>query len=324
MCFIFSDNTIFSRVIMYFSRNVLKIMKVRILPSLFLSVLGTFAYAQNTETFDSPLNISIHASGNFGELRGTHFHTGLDIKTQQRIGLPVYAPADGYVSRIKVSTWGYGKALYIDHPNGQTTVYGHLDSYAGDIATLVLNRHYAEKNFEIEIFPRKNEVLVKKGQIIAYTGNTGGSGGPHLHYEIRDTKTQNIINPLREGMDKLLTDTQAPTVNGLYVYPVGDGAVANDNETPQQLSYVTQTDGSFLTSPVKARGDISFGIDIHDTANFNTNKNGVYMVETFVNGKALFSYKFDTFSFSETGYVNALIDYERYVSTKKKVQKTVL
>nr|WP_286436852.1 M23 family metallopeptidase [Myroides odoratimimus] len=296
-------------------------MKVRILPSLFLSVLGTFAYAQNTETFDSPLNINIHASGNFGELRGTHFHTGLDIKTQQRIGLPVYAPADGYVSRIKVSTWGYGKALYIDHPNGQTTVYGHLDSYAGDIATLVLNRHYSEKSFEIEIFPRKNEVLVKKGQIIAYTGNTGGSGGPHLHYEIRDTKTQNIINPLKEGMDKLLTDTQAPTVNGLYVYPVGDGAMANDSETPQQLSYVTQNDGSFLTSPVKARGDISFGIDIHDTANFNTNKNGVYMVETFVNGKALFSYKFDTFSFSETGYVNALIDYERYVSTKKKVQK---
>ncbi|SHL75872.1 M23 family metallopeptidase [Myroides odoratimimus] len=321
MCFIFRDNTIFSRVIMYFSRNVLKIMKVRILPSLFLSVLGTFAYAQNTETFDSPLNISIHASGNFGELRGTHFHTGLDIKTQQRIGLPVYAPADGYVSRIKVSTWGYGKALYIDHPNGQTTVYGHLDSYAGDIATLVLNRHYSEKNFEIEIFPRKNEVLVKKGQIIAYTGNTGGSGGPHLHYEIRDTKTQNIINPLKEGMDKLLTDTQAPTVNGLYVYPVGVGAMANDNETQQQLSYVTQSDGSFLTSPVKARGDISFGIDIHDTANFNANKNGVYMVETFVNGKALFSYKFDTFSFSETGYVNALIDYERYVSTKKKVQK---
>ncbi|MCC9042977.1 M23 family metallopeptidase [Myroides sp. M-43] len=296
-------------------------MKVKILAGVFLSAFSSFVSAQNSESFDSPLNISIHASGNFGELRGTHFHTGLDIKTQQRIGLPVYAPADGFVSRIKVSTWGYGKALYIDHPNGQTTVYGHLDSYAGDIGSLVLNRHYAEKNFEIEIFPKKNELTVKKGQIIAYTGNTGGSGGPHLHYEIRDTKTQNIINPLKEGMSKLLTDTQAPTINGLYVYPVGDNAVANESESPSQLSYITQKDGTLLSSGVKASGDISFGIDIHDTANFNTNKNGVYMVETSVNGKALFSYKFDSFSFSETGYVNALIDYERYLSTKKKVQK---
>lgn len=297
------------------------IMKVNLLTGVFISAFSTIVHAQSQEVFNSPLNISIHASGNFGELRGTHFHTGLDIKTQQRIGLPVYAPADGFVSRIKVSTWGYGKALYIDHPNGQTTVYGHLDSYAGDIGKLVLDRHYAESNFEIEIFPRKNELAVKKGQIIAYTGNTGGSGGPHLHYEFRDTKTQNIINPLREGLDKLLTDTQAPTINGLYVYPVGSDAAANENETPTQLSYVTQKDGSLLASPVKGRGDLSFGIDIHDTSNFNTNKNGVYMVETSVNGKPLFSYKFDSFSFNETGYVNALIDYERYLTTKKKVQR---
>jgi len=321
MSFIFRDNAIFYGLIVYFSRKVFKIMRVKIVTGMFLSAFSSLVSAQNTETFDSPLNISIHASGNFGELRGTHFHTGLDIKTQQRIGLPVYAPADGYVSRIKVSTWGYGKALYIDHPNGQTTVYGHLNAYAGDIAKLVLDRHYGEKNFEIEIFPRKNELQVKKGQIIAYTGNTGGSGGPHLHYEFRDTKTQNIINPLKEGMDKRLTDTQAPTVNGLYVYPVGDGAVANESETPSLLTYTTQKDGTLLVTPVKGRGDLSFGIDIHDTANYNTNKNGVYLLETFVNGKPLFSYRFDTFSFNETGYVNALIDYERYLNTKKKVQK---
>lgn len=320
MSFIFSDNATFYDVIMYFSRKVLY-MKFRMLTGILFCAIGTLGYAQNTNTFDSPLNISIHASGNFGELRGTHFHTGLDIKTQQRIGLPVYAPADGYVSRIKVSTWGYGKVLYIDHPNGQTTVYGHLDSYAGDIAKTVFDRHYTENNFEIEIYPRKNELQVKKGQIIAYTGNTGGSGGPHLHYEFRDTKTQNIINPLREGMDKRLTDTQAPTINGIYVYPISEGAVANESETPTQLSYVTQKDGSLLAETVKGRGDLSFGIDIHDTSNYNTNKNGVYKLETFLNGKTLFSYKFDTFSFDETGYVNALIDYERYLSTKKKVQK---
>src|SRR5690606_26815706 len=149
-----------------------------------------YAQGDKKTEFSSPLNVSINASGNFGELRGTHFHTGLDIKTQQRIGLQVYASEDGYVSRIKVSTLGYGKALYIDHPNGQTTVYGDLNGYEGTIAELVKKRHYAEKSFEIEIFPRKGELSVKKGEIIAYSGNTGGSGGPHLHYEFRDTKTQ--------------------------------------------------------------------------------------------------------------------------------------
>ncbi|MEK6450665.1 MULTISPECIES: M23 family metallopeptidase [Myroides] len=296
-------------------------MNVRVLTGIILCGFGVYAQNNNTLQFDNPLHIPINASGNFGELRGTHFHAGLDIKTQQRTGLPVYAPADGYVSRIKVSTWGYGKALYIDHPNGQTTVYGHLDSYAGEIADLVKNRHYAEKSFEIEIFPRKNQLAVKRGQIIAYTGNTGGSGGPHLHYEFRDTQTQQILNPLGEGMDKMLTDTQVPSVNAVFVYPLSDEAVVNQGQIPQQLSYVTQNDGTLLVSPIKAKGTIGFGIDIHDTANFNTNKNGVYAVETFVNSKRVFNYKFDRFSFAESGLVNALIDYERFVTTRKKVQK---
>lgn len=296
-------------------------MKFRILTGIILCGFGVYAQNDNTLVFDNPLHISINASGNFGELRGTHFHAGLDIKTQQRTGLPVYAPADGYVSRIKVSTWGYGKALYIDHPNGQTTVYGHLDSYAGEIADLVKSRHYSEKSFEIEIFPRKNQLAVKRGQIIAYTGNTGGSGGPHLHYEFRDTKTQQILNPLGEGMDKMLTDSQVPSVNSVFGYPISEDAVVNQGQIPLQLAYVTQNDGTLLVSPIKAKGVIGFGIDIHDTANFNTNKNGVYSVETFVNSKRVFNYKFDKFSFAESGLVNALIDYERFVTTRKKVQK---
>lgn len=271
--------------------------------------------------FSNPLDVNVNASGNFGELRGSHFHTGLDIKTQQRIGLPVYAPADGYVSRIKVSTWGYGKALYINHPNGQTTVYGHLSKYEGDIADYILKAHYKEKSFEIELFPKKNELTVKKGQIIGYTGNTGGSGGPHLHYEFRDTKTQKIINPLAEGMQKMLVDTEAPTVESIYVYPISDAAVVNENTVPFQLSYKTNKEGVLIVDAIKASGTIGFGIDAYDTANYNTNKNGVYKLETFVNGKSSFSYQFDTFSFDETGFVNALIDYERSLKTKVKVQK---
>lgn len=296
-------------------------MKGKALISLSLACLSMISYGQEKVEFDNPLRIPINASGNFGELRGTHFHAGLDIKTQQRIGLPVYAPADGYVSRIKVSTWGYGKALYIDHPNGQTTVYGHLNAYAGDIADFVKKRHYAEKSFEIEMFPRKNELAVKKGDIIAYTGNTGGSGGPHLHFEVRDSKTQKIINPLKEGMDKYMADTQVPSVNSIYAYPISEDAVVNRDQITHKLSYTTLEDGSLLVPIVRAKGKIGFGVDIFDTADFNHNKNGVYKLEAFINGKSSFSYRFDTFSFAESGVVNALIDYEHNQKTKQKVQK---
>ncbi|MGG5506946.1 MULTISPECIES: peptidoglycan DD-metalloendopeptidase family protein [unclassified Myroides] len=279
------------------------------------------AFGQSTSLeFANPLNIAIHASGNFGELRGTHFHAGLDIKTQQRIGLPVYAPADGYVSRIKVSTWGYGKALYIDHPNGMTTVYGHLSGYEGAIAQRVFDTHYKQRIFELEIFPKRNEIPVKKGDIIAYTGNTGGSGGPHLHYEFRDTKTQAIVNPLSWGMKAMLTDTEAPTVNAVYAYPISQDAVINQTIKPVALTYKT-INGVLTADPITAKGKISFGVDMYDTANYNTNKNGVYKVATFVNGKPSFSYQFDTFAFSESGFVNALIDYSHASRTKSKVQK---
>lgn len=291
-----------------------------IIPILFLSST-VIAQEESNLTFENPLNISVNASGNFGELRGSHFHTGIDIKTQQRIGLPVYAPADGYVSRIKVSTWGYGKALYIDHPNGMTTVYGHLNAYEGEIKKKVFDTHYKEQKFEIEIFLKKGELPVKKGDIIAYTGNTGGSGGPHLHYEFRDTKTQNIINPLQLGLDKLLVDKQAPTLNTILVYPLSSDAVVNKSELPLLLSTTTLPNGEIRTEKVEAKGQIGFGIDIYDTANFNNNKNGVYWLQTTLNGKKLFGYTFNQFSFAETGFVNALVDYERMKKTKQKVQQ---
>lgn len=286
------------------------------------SAFVAFGQAPTIE-FANPLNIPINASGNFGELRGSHFHAGIDIKTQQRIGLPVYAPADGYVSRIKVSTWGYGKALYIDHPNGMTTVYGHLSAYEGAIAQRVFDTHYKQRVFEIELFPKRNEIPVKKGDIIAYTGNTGGSGGPHLHYEFRDTKSQAIINPLSWGMKEMLKDTEAPTINSIYAYPISNDALINKSKNPIALTYKT-INGILTADPITASGQISFGIDMYDTANNNSNRNGVYKLETFVNGKPSFSYQFDTFSFSESGFVNALVDYGRNKKTKEKVQKMFL
>jgi len=271
--------------------------------------------------FRSPLDIPLQSSGTFGELRGNHFHSGLDYKTQQRTGLPVFAVADGYVSRIKVSTFGYGHALYITHPNGVTTVYGHLKAYSGKIGEYVRKKQYAQKKFEIEMFPLASELPVSKSELVALSGNTGGSGGPHLHFEYRDTKTEKTLNPLLFGMDKATADTKAPSINGIVVYPISDDAVVNQSQNPVVVALSLQKDGSYMGSKVLAKGDIGFSLDAYDTSDNNYSKNGIYKVETFLNGTKLYGYQFDSFSFDESRYINNFIDFERYKRTKLRYQK---
>ena len=271
-------------------------------------------------SFDSPLRIDIIPSGTFGELRNNHFHAGLDIRTQQKTGFPIYAPFDGFVSRIKVSSFGYGKALYIDHPNGTTTVYGHLEAYNEDIATFVRKRHYNDQNFEIEMFPKKNELLVKKGDVIGFTGNSGGSGGPHLHYEFRDTKTQQILNPLAYGMNTYVKDSKVPIVNSVTVYAIGEGSIVNQTTIPIQLTYKKKGNELFV-APIKAKGLIGFGVNSYDESDFNYAKNGLYSIEATLNGEVVYSCIFDAFSFNESRYVNAVIDYSNYSKTNQRIQK---
>ena len=156
------------------------------------------AYPKNY--FRSPVAIQIALSGNFGELRPNHFHTGIDITTKGVEGVPIKASAEGYVSKIKISHWGYGKVIYVTHPNGFTTVYGHLSDFNTAIAEFIKTSQYAKESYEIELLLTPDQFNVKQGEVIAYSGNTGGSGGPHLHFEIRDTKTEEAINPL-QGID---------------------------------------------------------------------------------------------------------------------------
>ncbi|WP_318643251.1 M23 family metallopeptidase [Flavobacterium ardleyense] len=271
--------------------------------------------------FRPPLDIPLQLAGNFGELRNNHFHAGLDFRTQQREGLNIYASADGYVSRIKISTYGYGKAIYITHPNGYTTVYGHLQQATGAIKEYIYKKHYEAESFEIEYFPKPNELPVTKGQVIALSGNTGGSGGPHLHYEIRDSKTENVLNPLMFGFDILVPDTKKPVVTKLMVYPIGDGSIANNYQVPTMLSFTQQKDGTYQAEKIVATGKVGIGFSGYDSNNVSPNKNGIYSAKGFINGKQKFENRFESYHFDDTRYINALLDYSRLKKTGERVQK---
>ncbi len=294
-------------------------MKFSILALFFCPFL--FAQTQYPKDyFRPPLDIPMQLSGNFGELRPNHFHAGFDLKTNQKEGLNVYAIADGYVSRIKISTFGNGKCIYITHPNGYTSVYGHLQTTLGPIQDYVKKTHYKEKAYEIEMLLKPDELPVTKGQLIALSGNTGSSEGPHLHFEIRDTKTEFVINPIFFGFDQNIKDTKKPTLSSLYVYPL-DNATVNQSKQPLLVNITLQKDGTYLAGKVKTNGKIGFGINASDTDDVSFNKNGVFNVSTFLNGNQNYNYQFNTYSFDEMRYINAFIDYPRYKKTSQRVQK---
>ena len=286
-----------------------------------LFLLGTSALSQNnipSDYFSNPLNIPLILSGSFGELRSNHFHSGLDIKTQQREGMPVYAPADGYVKRVKLAHYGYGKAIYIQHPTGYSTVYAHLKDYAGAIDKYVKKKQYEKETYEIELFPLRTELKVAKGDIIGYTGNTGSSGGPHLHYEIRDSSSR-PMNPLLFGIE--VPDTKNPIVNSIFAYPMGSSAHVNTSEKRVKLRLRRQKDGSLKSESVSAYGKIGFGISTDDQQNGASNKNGVYQIKTTFNGEEKFDIRFEKFSFGETRYLNRYIDYKYFKENKQRIQK---
>ncbi len=268
--------------------------------------------------FQNPLDVPIVLAGTFGELRSNHFHSGLDIKTQQREGLEVKASAEGYISRIKIQHYGYGKALYLQHPNGYTTVYGHLQKLAPKLKEYLRKQQYQKESYEIELFPEPGELKVEQGELIAYSGNTGGSGGPHLHFEIRDG-SQRPMNAQMFGLD--VADSREPLVQGLFAYPIGDDAHVNNSQNRQKLRLIPQNDGTYTTGEVEACGEIGFGISTVDQQDMAYNHNGVFKIEASLNGDQVFEMDFDKFSFSETRHLNQLIDYEYYANNRNRVQK---
>ena len=254
--------------------------------------------------FRNPMDHEIGLSATFGELRKGHFHAGLDMRTGGAVDKPVYAAADGYVAKVSISPWGGGKILYIKHPNGYTTVYMHLNGYAGAIGKAVLREQYAQRSYSIGKLFAPGELPVKKGQLVAYSGNTGGSGGPHLHFEIRrggaaDLHTHaTLFNPLHAGIP--YRDNIKPVIRGLRLYPEGGE------------SYEVPADGNVTVS-----GPFYLGIYATDAAEGSTAKNGIDHLEVYLDGTLFFRYTNERLPVDSSRMVNALIDYPRMERTRQ-------
>ena len=282
----------------------------RIILIIFISVSNLFSQ----EKF-SPVEIPILLSGTFGEFRKTHFHTGIDIKTQGKEGLRVRAIDDGDLIRVKVSTSGYGKVVYIRHYDGTTSVYAHLKKFSPRIQQIIKRLQYEKKRFEIEKFFKKGEFKLKKSEIIGFSGNTGGSSGPHLHFELRDTEKEKPLNPLKYGY--VVADTLAPRIHNLYLYNFLKERTSNKIkiELIKNKNLYTNND------TIKINGMFGFGYSGYDRQNSSYNKNGIYKRELTINGKRFYSYKFDDLIFPDGKKIDLLIDYEAYNIDKIRIKK---
>lgn len=274
-----------------------------------MGILGctvNIAVLAQTPVFHFPLDTFPLLSGTFGEFRGSHFHAGIDIRTYGKVGLPVYAAADGYVSRIKISPFGYGKAIYLVHNDGYTSVYGHLSGFNTELEVYIRKHQYQKKSYSIELFPGKSHFRVKKGDLIAYSGNSGGSSAPHLHFELRDTKTQDILNPLNFSLG--VRDTMAPVmvqVNG--VERDRDFKIRNGHY-PVAFELYTRNDSVFSAEVLE--GDYALSLAAKDFLFGDTNNVlGVYQVEIFEDDSLLYHRSFSRFSFNDSRFIHLISSY---------------
>jgi hypothetical protein len=272
-----------------------------------------------TDYFSAPVKTTIRLSGTFGELRSNHFHSGIDIKGY--IGLPLYCIADGYIDRIKVQAAGYGKVLYINHPNGYTSVYAHMNEFTPEIEAYVKQQQYEQQQFEVDLSPPTDSFTFLKGELLGEMGTTGYSFGPHLHFEVRDTKSEKPLNPLLFGFK--VEDTQAPRMHQLKIY---------------QLNEKTETKHAFTKSLVLKNGKyalrddtlevsdnrIGLGLKVYDHMNGVSNWNGIYTLETYVDDSLMHRFTMESFGFDESRYLNAHLDYEEQTQKKSYFNRCYL
>jgi hypothetical protein len=269
-----------------------------------------------TNYFSNPLGIPMQLSGNFGELRREHFHMGIDLRTNQKENLPVYAAASGYVSRIKIERFGYGRAIYITHENGYTTIYAHLNNFYDTLHSYVLKKQYAEEQWEQDFVLTPNQFPVSKGQLIALSGNTGGSQGAHLHFEIRDEKGNNI-NPLLFNFN--IEDTKPPIIDHLYYY---DRNFSTYSIKPIEITIQKAKAGLRVKDSViyVNSNKISLGVIARDVTNTSPFKFGIYQAEVWVDSAMAFAFRLNDFSYDDSRYINACTDYVTHYTSGRNIQ----
>lgn len=282
-----------------------------------LAIPGKTFGQKGAEYYRSPVGFPIVLAGNVGEIRSNHFHTGIDIKALQGIGSPVYAAADGYVVRVGISPVGYGHVLYVAHPNGETSVYGHLLSFSPKIARWVREQQSAKRSFRVDLYPEKGQFPVKQGERIASLGNTGSSAGPHLHFEIRDTKGR-PRNLIAEKVYQV-ADHIPPVVSRIFVYDIDSSNGVPYRILRKSIAVETRADGTAIPKD----SVISFGrrgylaYEVIDYKDEKNNTMGLYALEQRVDGEPNFQFSIDRLDFATSSYVNTFVDYSKNRQAKR-------
>jgi hypothetical protein len=287
-------------------------MRIFLLALIFLPISEIFPQQKSYPKgyFRYPLDIPAKLNANFGEMRPNHFHMGLDLFTQKRENLPVYAAADGYVARVKIEPGGFGRAIYLNHPNGFTTLYAHMNDFMPELEQYLKRKQYEKESWMIELEMTPNSFPVKKGQFIGYSGNTGGSQGPHVHFEIRETASEKCLNPLLFGFS--LPDNVPPDLVRIAVY---DRNQSTYEQSPAVYSVVRK--GAFYqaSGTIKVNSDkVALALQATDRMTGVPNPNGIFSVALFEGSKQLGGFVIDRVGYDETRYLNAHIDYKTKLS----------
>ncbi|MDB5013772.1 MAG: Peptidase, partial [Daejeonella sp.] len=280
-------------------------------------------YSYPKADFRYPLDLKPSTAGAFGEIRPNHFHSGLDFKTNQQEGYPVYAIADGYISRLRIQTGGFGNAVYIAHPNGFTSVYGHLQRFNTELLETIRDYQYSQETYTVDFALPEIQIPVKKGDIIAWSGNTGSSAGPHLHFEIRDSKTEETINPQLFGLE--IQDHVKPTITSLYLYDLNGKPFSQ--ETKKKAFALSNGAAEYNLAnqePISLPNGSGFGIVTSDKNSASGNINGPYSINLYLDDKLIYSSIWNRFFFDHSKAVNAHIDYPAYVASGKVIHKSFI